>query len=115
MAAPTQGSLFGSRAPPASHRDDPDTSRQAEAAVTASGRRATNCSRVLALVQRHPGLTALQYHEGHCEAWGWKEQEVRRRLTDLSMRVPALVVRDEQAQRSPTVKAESRWWPVVGA
>lgn len=101
-----QGSLCFD-APPASHRDDPCTSKDAEAAVTCSGQRERNKRRVLGVVRAHPGLTALEYHERHLS--DMEKQEPRRRLTDLKN--VGLVLRGESRRRAPGVKAECTWWP----
>jgi hypothetical protein len=87
--------------PPASGRDDPATSYDAEAAVTGSGKRRTHAEMVLAWVTRHPGLVAPYYGTvtglGHVEA--------QRRLSDLKAR--GLVRQGARQGRYMT------WWPVI--
>ena len=46
---------------PIARRDDPQTSKAAEAEYTFSGRRQLRCLQVLDLVVRHPGHTANEY------------------------------------------------------
>ena len=65
--------------PPATHRNDPSTSRAAERRFAATGTRATHCQRVLSVVKRYPRMTAIELLP-----WlGLTEYQVRRRLTDL--------------------------------
>lgn len=94
--------------PPASHRDDPRTSHAAERAHTRSGKRASHCQAVLAIVEAEPGLTALQI----AARLPWEQQEARRRLTDLLDM--GLVRQGAVARRHPGAKAEVTWWPIAG-
>lgn len=78
--------MSGSGAGGLYHANDPATSRAAAAAYDAGGKRGRHKGLVLALVRRHPGLTA-------CELWAaatpaeqadlGEMQRVRQRLTDL--------------------------------
>lgn len=65
--------------PPSSHRGDPAPAQQAEARITRSGKRQTQCDLVLELVRKNPGKTAIELGElsglGHVPA--------QRRLSDL--------------------------------
>ena len=87
--------------PPATGRDDPATSFDAEAAVTGSGKRRTHAEMVLAWVETAPGRTAPEYGAatelGHIEA--------QRRLSDL--RAKGLVRQGDRQGRYVT------WWPVI--
>ena len=87
--------------PPASGRDDPATSYDAEAEVNRSGKRVTHAEMVLAWVETAPGLTAPEYGAatelGHIEA--------QRRLSDL--RAKGLVRQGDRQGRYVT------WWPVI--
>ena len=65
--------------PPASHRTDPHTSRQAEAAITESGARQTQAELVFQAVKDHPGLTSAELTR-HCEL---NRHQIARRLPDL--------------------------------
>ena len=85
----TQGTLFDLTSPdmpPASHRVDPETSREAERKHTASGQRRGNAEMVCRLVRRLPDSTAVELWEG-CNELEQKAlvemQEIRRRLVDL--------------------------------
>ena len=72
----TQRPIF----PPASHRNDPATSHEAEAAVTKSGQRATHALLVLRELKANPaGLTAPEI----AAMLRLEIYQVRRRLTDL--------------------------------
>lgn len=62
-----------------SHRDDPSTSRDAIAALTANGGRSQHMAIVLDAVKSHPGLTACEL----ISVSGLDEYQVRRRLCDL--------------------------------
>ena len=87
--------------PPASGRDDPATSYDAEAEVNRSGKRVTHAEMVFAWVETAPGLTAPEYGAatelGHIEA--------QRRLSDLKAR--GLVRQGDRQGRYVT------WWPVI--
>ena len=86
--------------PPASGRDDPATSYDAEAEVN-RGKRRTHAEMVFAWVETAPGLTAPEYGAatelGHIEA--------QRRLSDLKAR--GLVRQGDRQGRYMT------WWPVI--
>lgn len=71
---------------PIAHTGDPDTSHEAAARVTAVGTRSRHTALVLAMVKRHPWLTAAELwaRATPTEAEELGElQECRRRLTDL--------------------------------
>lgn len=92
---------------PASHRDDPAPSRQAERAVTESGSRATNQHRVLEGVRRHPGLTSKEL----AARLNMDRVEVARRLPDLkNVHVWQGAARVCTADPGNHRKATT-WWP----
>lgn len=62
---------------------DPATSHDAADRHTASGARGRNCRRVLALVQRWPGLTSVELHAAQGEGGDLERHEISRRLSDL--------------------------------
>lgn len=78
--------LFDFAARSMSHANDPETSRIAAEQHVRSGKRAHHAAIVLALVQRHPGSTAIELwdHATDAERATLKEaQEIRRRLCNL--------------------------------
>ena len=78
-------SLFSASAPIASPAD-PETSHDAAAALTKSGRRQRHCQIVFALVQRHRGFTGAELWDIACDSDQRKlksAHEVYRRLNDL--------------------------------
>lgn len=83
--------------PPASHRNDPWTSRVAERAHKADRRK--NIDRVLAAVTERPGLTA----DDIATITGLDVYETRRRLSDLK--------NTGKLQQGPAVRQGNR--PVV--
>lgn len=89
--------------PPVSHGADPVTSYDAEASVTASGRRSTHVAIVVAAVRETPGLTAGELGErtklGRVEA--------ARRLSDA--KDLGLVYRSGAAVYRGT--RQSLWYP----
>jgi hypothetical protein len=88
-----QGKLFDMGSPDMtplkamSHTNDPQTSKDAAQHHYATGQRAKNATLVLRLLERHPGLTAVELWEAAtvAEQLQLKEmQEIRRRLTELA-------------------------------
>lgn len=80
------GDLEPKKAPAASHKDDPESSKAAEEHHTESGNRKRNADLVLELVKRHPGKTGNELFElaGAMEKMRLIDfYEVRRRLNDL--------------------------------
>lgn len=67
---------------PIVHATDPQTSYEAAAAVTGSGKRVAHCATVLAAVRRYPGRTAGELGE----VTGLGRVEAARRLSDLKAR-----------------------------
>ena len=92
--------------PPASHRSDPHTSRQAEAAITASGQRQTQAEIVLEAVNAHPGLTSAELTR-HIEMDRW---QIARRLPDLEAN--GLVKKGKPRLCNLKRKLSVIWWPV---
>jgi len=89
--------------PPVSHRHDPDTSREAEEAITSSGQRASDADIVLRCVRAYPGLTGSEI----AKTLGWDLYKVRRRLSDLHNR-NALEMTGRRVARHRR-RAESEW------
>lgn len=80
--------------PPASHADDPETSKIAEQQHTESGKRHRNADLVLKLVRENPNCTANEIWElaNDFEKHRLRDfYEVRRRLNDLHKSTPPLV------------------------
>ena len=90
--------------PPASHRNDPATSRQAEAAITQSGARQTQAELVLDLVREHGGLTSAELTQ-FCDLDRW---QIARRLPDLEAN--GLVIKGNARRCTITNKASVVWW-----
>lgn len=67
---------------PASHANDPASSREAEQRVTENGKRAKHALIVLGLVRRFPGYTAVELTREQGPG-GLERHEVSRRLSDL--------------------------------
>ena len=90
---------------PVSRNTDPETSREAEDWINASGQRETQAAIVMRLVQYHPGLTAGEIGErtglGHVPA--------QRRLSDL--KAAGLVV--TAAPRRYRDRRQVTWWPAT--
>lgn len=90
--------------PPASHRNDPATSRQAEAAITESGGRQTQADIVLSIVREHGGLTSAELTQ-FCDLDRW---QIARRLPDLEAN--ELVTKGNARRCTVTNKASVVWW-----
>lgn len=90
--------------PPASRRTDPATSRQAEAAVTASGARLTQAELVLGMVRMHGGMASAE-QSMHCEL---DRFQIARRLPDLEAN--GLIKKGATRTCSITGKASVTWW-----
>jgi len=91
--------------PPASHRNDPHTSRQAEAAITESGARQTQAELVLDLVRRHGGLTSAELS---LKTLTLDRSQIARRLPDLESN--GLVQKGGARQCTVTRKSSVVWW-----
>ena len=90
---------------PASHRNDPATSRQAEAAITNSGSRQTQAEHVLELVRQVSGLTSAELAAYSVTLDRW---QVARRLPDLEANN---LIRKGKARRCTcTGKSSVTWW-----
>lgn len=69
---------------PATARNDPETSSDAERKVTESGQRTGNCNRVLSLVRDNPWMTSVELWNKQSSQTGCLDRhEVSRRLGDL--------------------------------
>jgi len=99
--------------PPASHKRDPSSSKEAEKRITRSGRRKSHADLVLALVVASPGKTATQIGE---RLWPDDPRgqigKARRRLSDLKTNgdVYSRILVAEDGKK----ETESRWWPRNG-
>ena len=92
---------------PASRRDNPVTSFQAEAVINADGSRSTHLWTVLAIVRDKPGLTTGEIGE----ASGLGQMETRKRLSDLKN---AGYARQGSSRVWPqSGRQQSTWWPIV--
>ena len=89
---------------PASHRDDPETSRIAEAGMN-QGKRFTNQAALSAAVKDSPGLTAAELGI----RTGLGQHECSRRLSELT----GITVRKGD-RRQCQIKGTSMvtWWPM---
>jgi len=104
MVNPTSGQgLFW---PPASHRNDPETSQEAENAITASGSRASHCDQIYSVVEAEPGLTAGQI--GVMSGYGM--HITSRRLADLKNR--GRVRQGQPRVFEGSGRRQVTWWPV---
>ena len=96
--------------PPASHKHDPSTSKEAEKRITRSGERKSHADLVLALVVASPGRTATEIGE---QLWPddlrGQIGKARRRLSDLKTNgdVYSRILVAEDGKK----ETESRWWP----
>ena len=100
---------------PVARRQDPESSKAAGRAVTASGCREGQLRQVLELVKRHPGSTSLEL-AASAERDGDASLDryvIARRLPELES--AGLVKRGQE--RSCTVGRRSAlpWWPATGA
>ena len=93
----------GQELPPVSHKDDPQTSKDAERQHTDSGKRATHIELVRTYVKMHPGQSATMI-AARMIPGALTLTEVRRRLSDLKSR--RLIYNEGQSGR------ESLWWPI---
>lgn len=117
---PAQGEIHWPP-PPASRASDPSTSHEAEAAVTASGQRESECARLLELVLAEPWFTYRDYHARYERRWGKIEAvEIQRRLNDLAPRTtagepaPGAKLRRGKRRPSTTGMPAQSWGPVNG-
>jgi hypothetical protein len=89
--------------PPASHKHDPEPSKEAEKRITRSGERLSHINLVMGVVENSPGETAGAIGEitglGHIEA--------QRRLSDLKNLDKVFADGKAKFKRSK----QSRWWP----
>ena len=92
--------------PPASHRNDPETSHEAEDAITQTGKRQTHATKVLGIVTVHPGLTTGAIGE----ISGLGQMETRKRLSDLKNR--GLARQGQPRIWHGSGRQNVTWWPV---
>lgn len=83
---------------------DPETSARAEREITESDERARACAVALALVKKHPGLTANELEA----QIGVSDGRVRKRLRDLER--AGLVRKGLVRISTVTGKANHTWW-----
>jgi hypothetical protein len=89
---------------PASRRNDPVTSHEAEAEVTRSGARGNQQRLVRSLVQRFPGRTSREL--ARCA--GIDRYMVARRLPEVE---PVHVKKGEARRCEVGGRSASTWWP----
>ena len=92
--------------PPVSHRDDPETSQEAEDSINASGSRASHCDQIYSVVEAEPGLTAGQI--GVMSGYGM--HITSRRLADLKNR--GRVRQGQTRVFEGSGRRQVTWWPV---
>ena len=92
--------------PPATHRNDPATSQEAENAINASGSRASHCDQIYSVVEAEPGLTAGQI--GVMSGYGM--HITSRRLADLKNR--GRVRQGQTRVFEGSGRRQVTWWPV---
>ncbi len=68
---------------PISHTDDPGTSAEAAAIITANGMRARHAERILVMIRAHPESTAIELASHQTGEERLNEYQIRRRLVDL--------------------------------
>jgi hypothetical protein len=96
---------------PIVHTNDPDTSGEAADAHEASGRRDRHANLVFALVQAHPGSTAVELWDRaqpEVKAELKERHEVSRRLSDL--RAAGFVVQGEKRRCSVKGTTQVAWY-----
>lgn len=89
---------------PASHRNDPSTSHEAEQAVTKSGKRANQQYQVRELVNRYPGRTSAEL----ATLANLPRHMVARRLPELD---PVHISRGKRRQCAVNHTNAITWWP----
>ena len=108
MVNPTSGQgLFW---PPATHRNDPETSQEAENAINASGSRSSQCDHIFVVVKDNPGLTAGAIGvltEDMIELVG---AAVWKRLSDL--KTQGRVRQGQTRVFEGSGRRQVTWWPV---
>lgn len=90
---------------PIARRHDPETSKQAAEAVTASGKRDQQAANVLAAVREFPGRTSAEM--AHDDVFD--RYVAARRLPELERL--GLVRRGAPRACSTTGKSATTWWP----
>ena len=102
MVNPEQHQLW----PPVSRRENPETSQEAEAVITQTGKRQTHATKVLGIVTAHPGLTTGAIGE----ISGLGQMETRKRLSDLKNR--GLARQGQPRIWHGSGRQNVTWWPV---
>jgi len=90
---------------PAARRTDPDTSHEADEAVTRSGRRHTQREKVADALTRWPGRTTAEL----AEKMGTDRYMVARRMSECETAGDAL--RGQKRRCNSTGKTAETWWP----
>lgn len=95
-------------AAPVARKTDPDTSKQAGAEITASGKRAHQQHHVLNMVKRNPGRTAQELAAIDTDP-NFDRYVYGRRLPELADRMPPLVSRAAKRNCTVTGKTVTTW------
>jgi len=96
--------------PPVSHRDDPETSQEAENAITASGSRASHCDHIFEVVKDNPGLTAGAIGVLAEDMIDLVGAAVWKRLSDL--KTQGRVRQGQTRVFEGSGRRQVTWWPV---
>jgi len=92
--------------PPVSRRENPETSHEAEAVITQTGKRQTHAAKVLEIIIDHPGLVTGVIGEMS----GLGQMETRKRLSDLKNR--GLARQGQPRIWEGSGRKQVTWWPV---
>ena len=100
---------IGPVATPASRRDDPESSHQAEAEHTQTGRRADQQRQAAEAVRRWPGRTSSEL----ARLSGMDRHALGRRLPEIEAgEGPGQILRAGERRDPETGRSGVRWWPV---
>lgn len=91
--------------PPASRRTDPVTSREADRAITHSGKRSGDVLKAAELVKRKPGSTSREL----AELGEMLHEQLHKRLPDAEK--AGLIKRGLDRQCFTTGRRAVTWWP----
>jgi len=92
--------------PPVSRPSNPESSREAEAAINESGKRKSHADVILEVVTAWPGLVTSVV----CERSGLGQMEGRKRLSDLKAK--GLIKAGPLLIYEPTNRRQTTWYPV---